>query len=183
MFFHKTDTEKADLLGLRLGAGGTETAKVIMEELGKRFNVRLPDGNNARQFTIEVVVFTCTWLIASLLPISGRCDVPNSVTDFVVAVATSVLAELSTEGLPDALSKTLFDTYNRRQRQYVSYKALVPAKNEPLKDTLYWEFSKIIFRLFEDQNPATLAFLNYLVGFCTKTMLDDVLKVREVFES
>ena len=52
-----------------------------------------------------------------------------------------------------------------------------------MNGTLYWEFSKILFGFLNDNNPATLMFLNVLVADFTKIILNDALKVKEVFES
>jgi hypothetical protein len=60
---------------------------------------------------------------------------------------------------------------------------IVPPTGEPLKDTLYWEYCRILFGFMKDQNPATLMFLYQLVGYLTKVMLNDVLKVGEVLGS
>jgi hypothetical protein len=62
------------------------------------------------------------------------------------------------------------------------YKVLIPRKDEPLKDTLYWEFGKILFGFLDDTNPATLFCLNVLVAHMTKVMLNE-LKVEEVLGS
>ena len=47
---------------------------------------------------------------------------------------------------------TLRDTYNRRQQEYARYRKIVPHGDEGTKDTLFWEFAKLLFNLFVDNN-------------------------------
>ena len=96
MLFHKTETEKADLLGIRLGGGATETASVILEELGKRFNERLSDRDNASQFIIEVIVFYMHLVDRFAFAHFGATKRALFGDRFVIAVAKSVRLELST---------------------------------------------------------------------------------------
>jgi hypothetical protein len=99
---------------------------------------------------------------------------------FFLAVLKEFLRETSRELRTDALGKALRDTYSRRQIEYTEYEVLIPKKNDPLKGTLYWEFSKILLSFMNDTNPATLMFLNLLVADMTKIMLNDALKVEQV---
>lgn len=178
-----SEKQKADLLGERLVGGATETAAIITEELGKRFNVGFRDGNGAPQFIIEVIVFYMHLVdrLAFAHLGAARCEAFGD--RFVVAVVKEVLRELDKEVPADDFGQALRDTYNRRQVQYAGYKVLIPAKNEPLKDTLYWEFSKVLCGFLDDQNPATLMFLNLLIADLTKVVLTDAMKVEEVLRS
>ncbi len=183
MFARKTEIEKADLLGECLVGGATETATIIMEELGKRFGVGFRDGNVAPQFLVEVIVFYMH-LIDRLAFVHLGVEKREVFGDrFIVAVVKELLRELSREVSADEFGRTLRDTYNQRQTQYARYKALIPDKDAPLKDTLYWEFSKILFGLLDDQNPATLMFLDLFVADMTDVMLSKAMNVEAVLRS
>ena len=90
---------------------------------------------------------------------------------FVEAVLNEGSRELNKGASGDDFNRVLRETYNSRQIQHARCHALVPAKGGPLKDTLYWEFSRILLRLLDDQNPATLTFINLLVAEMTKPRL------------
>ena len=182
MSFRKSETEKADLLGERLVGSATETASFIMEELGKRFNVGFRDRSWVPQFIIEVIVFymhLVDRLAFAHLGLGGR---EKFADQFEIAVVKEVLRELNPELSADDFGGKLRDTYNRRQMEYAKCKALIPNKDEPPKNTLLWEFSKVLFGFLDDENPATLIFLNMLVADLTNVMLNDALKVEEVLQ-
>lgn len=183
MFFRKTEIEKANLLGERLVGGATEAAIIIGKELGKSFNIGFRDSNAAPQFIIEVIVFYMHLVDRLAFAHLGAAKQETFGDRFVVAVEKEVLRELCEEVSADDFAQALRDTYNHRQMQYARYKVLIPAKGEPLKDTLYWEFSKILFGFLDDQNPATLMFLNLFVADITNVMLTDAMKVEEVLQS
>ena len=180
MSFRKSEIEKADLLGERLVGGATEAASFIMEELGKRFNVGFRDRSWAPQFVIEVIVFymhLVDRLAFAHLGLGGR---EKFADQFEIAVMKEVLRDLNPELSADDFGGKLRDIYNRRQMEYAKCKDLIANKGEPLKNTLYWEFSNVLFGLLDDQNPATLVFLIMLVTDLTNIMLIDALKVDEV---
>jgi hypothetical protein len=101
----------------------------------------------------------------------------------IVVVVRELLRALSKDVAADEFGYALRDTYNRRQIKYAEYTVLIPSEGKPLNGTLYWEFSKILFGFLNDNNPAMLMFLNVLVADFTKIILNDALKVKEVFES
>jgi hypothetical protein len=182
-FFRTTEVEKADLLGERLVGGATETTTIIMEEMGKRYNVGFRDGNGAQQFVIEVIVFYMHLVDVFAFGILGLEKREVFGDRLIVAVVKELLRVLSRDISADDFGKALRDTYNHRQIEYSRYKILIPEKDKPLKNTLYWEFSKILFGMMDDTNPATLMFLNILVADMTNVMLNEALKVDEVLRS
>jgi hypothetical protein len=173
--------EMADRLGAGLVGCGTETASIIVEQLGRiNDDVHFRDEHGAPQFIIEVIAFymhLVDRLAFDYLGVAKRkvfCD------RLTVAVVKEVLRGLSREVLTDDFVKKLRDTCNRRQKEYARCRILIPEKDQPLKDTLYWEVSKILFGLLEDENPATLMFLNVLLADMAKVALCDTLKVEDV---
>lgn len=57
------------------------------------------------------------------------------------------------------------NAYNERQREYSSYKELLPEKGKPLKNTLVWEFSKKVAVLVDEKpNPVIIMTLSLLVS-------------------
>jgi hypothetical protein len=181
--FRKTEIEKADLLGERLVGGATESVAIVMEELGKRFDVGFRDRNTVPQFIIELIVFYMHLVDRLALAHLGAAKRQVFGDRFIVAVVKEMLRELSKEISADDFGKALRDTYNRRQMEYARYRVLIPAKDEPLKDTLYWEFSKILFGFLDDENPATLMFLNLLVVDMSDALLTKAMKAEEVLRS
>jgi len=182
-FVRRTEIEKADLLGERLVGGASETATIIMEEMGKRYNVGFRDGNGAQQFLIEVIAFYMHLVDVFAFGILGLEKREIFGDRLAVAVVRELLRELSRDTSADDFGETLRDTYNRRQMEYARYKVHIPANEKPLKNTLYWEFSKILFGMMDDTNPARLMFLNVLVADMTNMMLNVALKVEEVLRS
>jgi hypothetical protein len=101
-----------------------------------------------------------------------------------VAVTKEILAELSKDISADDFGEALRETYNRRQMQYSRYKLLVPnEKDDPLKDTLYWEVSKILFEYINNYNPVTLVFMNMLVIDVSDVFLTKAANAEEVLRS
>jgi hypothetical protein len=171
--------EKADLLGEQLVGGATEIATMIVEEVAKVSPVTFRDGS-ALQFAVEIIVFYMHLVdrmaFAHLLPAERKIFGDR----FIVAVVKETLRELSRDVSADDFGDVLRDTYNKRQMQYARYGVFISGHDQPLKDTLYWEFSKILFGLFKEQNPATLIHLNLLVADCAKIML---VRAEEVLRS
>lgn len=145
--------EKADLLGESLVGGATEAATLIMEELGKRFSVRFRQADSAEQFVIEVIVFYMHMIDLLAFRYLGPQDRQLFAERFIVAVIKEFLRSLSRDVSFAEFADQLKDTYNRRQLEYAQYKDLIPAKEEPLKGTLFWEFSKILLGFMDDANP------------------------------
>lgn len=178
-----TDLEKADLLGERLVGGATEAAAIFTEELRKRFDAGLRNGDAATKLVIETIAFYMHLVDRLALGHLGAAGRETFGEQFMVAVVKEVLRELSTETPADDFCRRLRDAYNYRQLQYSKYRELIPQKGKPLKGTLYWEFSKILFTFFDDENPATLIFLNLLVADATSVMLTDAMQVEDVLAS
>jgi hypothetical protein len=183
MFSHKTEIEKADTLGEGLVGGATETASMIVENLQKHYEIRFRDGSEAPQYVIEVIAFYMHLVDRMAFAHFGPTKRDVFIDRFIVAVVKEFLQEMSRDLSADALGNALRDTYNHRQHQYATYKALMAEKGQPLKKTLFWEFSKILFAFFDDHNPTTLIHINLLVADYTKIMLKDALKVEEVLRS
>jgi hypothetical protein len=182
MFSHRTEVAKADLLAKRLVGGATEAASVIMEELGKRYRIVLQDEKCASQFIIEVMVFYMHLVDRAAFAHLGAAGRLTFIDRFVETVSKESLRDL--KGVPaDDFERSLRNTYNRRQMQCAKYASLVPKEGEPPKDTLYWEFSKVLFSFLNDTNPATLIFLSVRVARITDAMVNDSLKVEEVLRS
>ena len=170
-------------LGERLVGGATETASFIVQELSKHYNLAFRDRSATPQFIIEVIVFYMHLVDRMAFGHFDKVKRETFGDRFIVAVVKEILRGLSKDLSADEFGKALRDTYNRRQIQYARYKVLIPKKDEPLKDTLYWEFSKILFGFFDSTNPAILVFLNLMVADITTVMLNDTLKIEEVLLS
>lgn len=174
--------EKADRLGAGLVGCATETASLIMEELGKRYGIGFRAKHSAQTFIIELIVFymhLVDRLAFAYFGATGRKIFGDRLT---VAVVKEILRGLSQELSADDFGRSLRDTYNRRQKEYARYKMLMPEKDKSLKDTLYWEVSKVLFGLLDGENPATLVFLNILVADMANITLYDALKVEDVLK-
>jgi hypothetical protein len=177
-----TEIEKADLLGERLVGGATEAARIILEELGKRYNVVLCYDETAPLFIIEVMVFYMHLVDCFAFVHLGVAKRETFAKRFVETVLKESLRDIANiEGFD--FEKSLRDTYNRRQVQYTKYRSLVPKDDEPPKDTLCWEFSKILFGFLNDTNPVHFTVLHLLVLKITTAMVNDTLKVEEVLRS
>jgi hypothetical protein len=184
MASRKTEFEKADLLGEGLVGNATEIASFILNELGKFDNgIEFRSENTTTQFLIEVIVFYMH--LVDRLAFAHLSEATREIfcDRFVVAMVREVLRELARDISADEFVNALRDTHNRRQMEYARYKALIPREDEPQKDTLYWEFSKVLFGFLNDSNPARLVFLNLLVADATNVMLNDALRVEEVLQS
>jgi hypothetical protein len=106
----------------------------------------------------------------------AKCEV--LVDRFIVAIVKVFLQEMSRDLSADAVCNALRDTYNQRQRQYATYKVLTTDRNESLKDTLYWEFDKILLSFFDTSNPAILTHINILAPDIAKIMIEDAQQVE-----
>ena len=178
----KTEIEKADLLGPQLVGGATELAREIMEELDKRYNVRLRDEDNRAQFGIEVLAFyihIIDHFAFDILGVAGR----ELFFDRFCETIEAELREAIGEGIPaDEFVKTLRETHNRRMSEYVRYK--FPEPGQPPKDTLFWEFGKILFAYTNGPNPVTLmAFLIPFIIMSSDDLLTKVMKVEKVLRN
>lgn len=181
--FRRSELEKADLLGERLVGGATEVATTVIEETGRRYKVGFRDGNDAQQFVIEVIVFYMHLVDVLAFGILGPERRKIFGDRLIIAVVRELLQLLSRDICADDFGEALRGTYNRRQIEYSRYRVLIPEKDRPLKNTLYWEFSKILFGMLDAANPAMLMFLNVLVADLTDVMLNEALKAGQVLRS
>jgi hypothetical protein len=177
-----TEIDKAELLGERLVGGATEAACIILEELGKRYKIVIRNEESTPLFIIEVMVLYMHLVDRQVQAHLG----PTNRDPFMDRFVETVLRE-STAGLASVpannFGRTLRDVYNRRQMEYTKYRLLLPEKDGILKNTLYWEFSKILFGFVDDSSPVTLGSLNILVAHVSSAMMNSVLKVEEVLQS
>ena len=67
--------------------------------------------------------------------------------------------------------KSSFKVHNTRMEEYSKYKKAFAEKNEGLKDTLFWEFSKNICRLVERQHDPILK------NLCIKAAVDALIDI------
>ncbi len=176
----KSEIEKADVLGERLVGGAGEVVAFIIEQLRTRFGVGLRDISSAPQITIEVIVFYMHLVDRLALAHLGVEKREAFVDRFIVAVVKEVSRELAKQVSADDFVPALRETYNLRQVQYARYRMLMPSEREALKNTLFWEFSNVLFGFFDDHNPVTLALLNVMVIDLAEVMLKDAMKVDEV---
>lgn len=182
MIIHpESELEKADLLGESLVGAATEAAEMLLELLGKDNNVRFRDGvDSALQFVTEITVFYMHLIDRLAFAHLGPIRRETFGDRFVLAVLKELLRELNKERSADEFGEAFLRAYKRRQMEYAQYKILIPDKDEPLKNTLFWEFSKILFGFLDDQNPATLMLLNVLLIDMTEVVLNHTLKVEDV---
>lgn len=182
----KTNIEKADLLGEGLVGAASEAVAFLAEDLGDRCKVGFLDAtktSKTSQFIIEIIAFYMHMVDRVAFALLETAEHEAFGDRLVLAVLREAVRELGDETSPDDFGPPLRKTYNRRQVQYARYKVLIPAEEEPLKGTLNWEFSKILFRFLDTDNPAVLMFLSFLVAEMTKVMLTEALKVEEVLLS
>ena len=172
--------DKADFLGPSLVGGAREAAIMLTEEFGKLHNIAFRESSKALDFLIELLVFYMHLIDRLAFANLGPAKREVFGDRFVAAVVKELQRGLSKELSADDFCNALRDTYNRRQTDYERYKVWIPKKDGPLKDTLFWEASKILFAFFDDTNPATLVCFSLAVCDTTTVMLKDVLKVTEV---
>jgi hypothetical protein len=181
MFDKKTVIDKAELLGERLLGGVPEIASFLLTELDKiQPGIGFRDENGPERFWIELFVFYMHILdrLAFLHLGAEKKDIFSN--RLIVVVMNGLVINLNKELFALDFVAEMRDTYNRRQVEYSRYKGLIPPKDEPLKDTLLWEFSKVLFELFDDENPTTLGLLSLMVSDCTVTLLREGLKADQV---
>ncbi len=179
----QSETEKGGLLGERLLGAAPETASIIIEELTKRFGIGLKEPTSAKWFLIETFVFYMHLIDRLAFRHFGAAKREIFAESLIAAVMSGVSGGLNKDLSAVDLVAEMRDTYNRRQLEYSEYRVLIPAKDAPLKGMLFWEFSKVLFALLNDDNPATLIFLNVVVTDHTEMVLTKAMKVEEVLKS
>ena len=176
----KPELDKADFLGASLVGGAREAALVLTEEFGKLHNIAFRESSKALDFLVELLVFYMHLIDRLAFANLGPAKRKVFSDRLVLAAVKELRPRLSKEISADDFCNSLRDTYNRRQTEYERYKVWIPKKAEPLKDTLFWEVSKILFNFFDNTNPATLMCFDLALWDTTKVLLYDVFKVDEV---
>jgi hypothetical protein len=165
--------EKAEVLGRRLICGVDEAASLISFQIAEQCPAGLSDAN-VLQFFIELFVFYMQFL--DRLALECLDDEERSrFEDHLVAVVTDGIVRGFNKGLSSAeFVARLKDTYDLRQAEYKKLNLSPPAEGEPLNDTLFWTFIKIIFALTEGTGPAKLMFLVTTVSNCNSVVLNEL---------
>jgi len=170
----KTPERKADLLEERLTAAVPEVAALILDQLEKRLNIHL-DGPKKLEVLFELFAYFMHILDRMAFQALGVAG-SGAFGDRLVSKVASSLATA------DAVNQ-LRETYNMRQVQYATYRAFIAPEGEPPKETLVWEFSKVLLGLTGDSNPVTLNLIFGMVCDWTPVVIQEALKVDEVLNS
>lgn len=174
MFMENEFAEKVEILGEALVVGATEIANVIVNELSQLCeDLEFCTDDDAVQYVIEVVVFYMHLVDRSIFAKLGPVRREVFQDNFVIIVLR-LLQKQRGDTTPN-FEKALREIYNYRQLFYSQFKDLVPNRNEQLKDTLCWEFSKVLFECFKDTNPVTLVSINIIVVRMTSLMVNEVI--------
>ena len=173
--------EKAEVLGRRLLGGVDEAASLISHQISEQCPAGLND-TNVLQFFIELFVFYMYFLDRLALD----CLDDEESSRFEGRLVTVVTDGIVT-GFNKSLSSAEFvtrlkDTYDRRQAEYRKLNQSPPAGGEPLNDTLFWAFIKIIFSLTAGTGPAKLLFLITVMSNCNSVVLNE-LKAEETLRN
>jgi hypothetical protein len=73
----------------------------------------------------------------------------------IVTVANRVATSLRNDFSSVEVIAEFRDKYNERENYYAGFRKFVPDGDEPHKNTLFWEFSKVIFNGFMDSEDIT----------------------------
>jgi hypothetical protein len=73
----------------------------------------------------------------------------------IVTVANRVSTSLRKDLSSAQVIAELRDKYNEREEYYAQFRKFVPDGDEPHKNTLFWEFSKVIFNGFMNSEDIT----------------------------
>jgi hypothetical protein len=165
--------EKAEVLGQRLIVTVDEAASLISFQIAEQLPAGLSDAN-VLQFFTELFVFYMHFLDRLAL----ECLDPDESRRFechLFTVVTNGIIGALNESLPSMDFVTcLKHTYHRRQAEYRSLVPSFPAEGQPLNDTLFWEFIKIIFALTAGVGPAKLMFLITMLSNCNWVVLNEL---------
>jgi hypothetical protein len=129
---------------------------------------------NILQFFIEMFVFYMHFLDQ----LAHKCLDGEESSRFEGHLVTVVTNGVIT-GLNKSLSSAEFvarlkDTYHRRQVDYKMLNPHFPADGEPLNDTLFWAFIKIIFALTAGAGLVKLLFLTTMMLNCNSVVLNEL---------
>jgi hypothetical protein len=175
-------TEKADLLGARLRGAIPEAASFIGDRVaGVQPDIGFKNSNGSIQLLIELYVFYLHILDRLSFLHLGPDKRDLFMSKLLVALTTGVVNDLDKSLSAVEFVAGMKDTYNLRQSHYVHYREVLPSEDKVLKGTLIWEFSKILFDLFDDNNPAILMCLSLAVGDCTEALLS-ALEAEKVLQ-
>ena len=165
--------EKAEVLGRRLLGGVDEAASSLSYQIAEQFPAGLSDAN-VLQFFIELFVFYMHFLDRLALECLDS-DGSSRFEGHLVAVVTGGIVTGFNKNLcsSDFIAR-LTETYQRRHAEYRMRNTPVPADGEPLNDSLFWSFIKIMFALTAGTGPAKLMFLITMLSHCNAVVLSEL---------
>lgn len=166
--FKKQKSGIIDLANAILGASfrcGHELRIVINEKFGEDSK----EANRRRVESQYEFVYFFAHLAMRFAYIKLGAEKRNKLQDML----GPILAEATTEAmfghwpqnLKEGLKNDFFNNINVAESEYSKYDKLVPEKNEGTSDTLFWEFSKNIAKISEDDNN-----LGAIIGYQMATI-------------
>jgi hypothetical protein len=165
--------EKAEVLGQRLLVSVDEAASLISFQIAEQCPAGLNDAN-LLQFFIELFVFYMYFLDRLALECLDRDESSRFECHLVTVVTDGIVAALNKSLSSAEFVTCLKHTYDRRQDEYKKLNPSFHAEGEPLNDTLFWAFIKIIFALTAGTGPAKLMFLITLMSNCNWVVLNEL---------
>lgn len=171
---------KAELLGGQLLEAVPEIAKEMASTLQAQHRIGFRYRNGPDRFLLELLVLSMHILDRMAFERLGRSGRDIFVDRLITVVMGGVIARSKSGVSAVDFVAELRDTYNRRQAEYSRYKALAPQPGAPPQGTLFWEFSKTLFGLLNDENPASLVLLTIMVTECMMILLDNVMDAKRV---
>jgi hypothetical protein len=85
-------------------------------------------------------------------------------TRLIVTVASDVTTSLDKGFSSVQVIAELRDKYNERDQYYAQFRKFVPDSDEPPKDTVFWEFAKVVyFRFVNTDNTADLIWVQEIL--------------------
>jgi hypothetical protein len=165
--------EKAEVLGRRLLGGVDEAASSISFHVAEQCPAGLSDAN-VLEFFIELFVFYMH-ILERLAVECLDCDESSRFEGHLITVITEGIVTGFNKNLSSVeFIARLKDTYDRRQPEYNRLNLSLPAEGEPLNDTLFWAFIKVIFALTPGTGPAELMFLITMMSNCNSVVLNEL---------
>jgi len=150
---------------------GIEKSKTSKQELGA-----ISYAEVLLEFVTFFLHFTDRYLFCEFVSEgSAGIELRNNLMDELVERCISSGVDYCFFGLKEhakqEYKKSSFKIHNTRMKEYSKYKKAFAEKNEGLKDTLFWEFSKNICRLVERQHNIGLKQL------CIKVAVDALIDI------
>ena len=173
--------EKAEVLGRRLLGGVDEAASSISFQIAEQCPAGLSDAN-VLQFLIELFVFYMHFLDRLALECLDGDESSRFEVHLVTVVTGGIISALNRSLSSAEFVACLKDTYDRRRAEYKKLNPPLPAEGEPLNDTLFWAFIKIIFALTAGTGPAKLMFLITTLSNCNWVLLNE-LRAEEILRN